>query len=55
MPEHICVCTQPDAVGGGMHIVGLQSVNPNKEEEKANAKDEAVATVEYIFKCIKIN
>ncbi len=35
MPECACVCTQSDALGGGMHIVDLQFANTHKEEEKA--------------------
>ncbi len=54
-----CICIPPDAVGGGRHIAGLQSINIHKEEEKAttsfsfqaNVMDEAVPAEEYVFKC----
>ncbi len=56
VPDHACVCTQSDTVGGSMHIVGWQSVNPHKEEEKettcflqANVINEAAAVEEYVL------
>ncbi len=52
------VVPQLDTVGGGMHIVGLESVNTHKEKEKAtsyffklNIMDGEVAVQEYVFKC----
>ncbi len=58
MPEYACVCTRSNAVGGGMHKVGLQSVDTQKEEEKATTYFfraslfvEAVAVEEYVLKC----
>ncbi len=55
IPEHACMCTQSIKVGGGMHIIGLQSVNTHKEEKattyffQANIMDEAVAVEEHVF------
>ncbi len=64
MSKHAWICIQPHTVGGSMHLVGLQSINTHKEDEKAsahfffqaNVMHIAVALEEHVLNVsIKIN